>query len=262
MNTVFDGLILGLQTYVSDLENQNNKLKNDYKQLEEEIVGGNFNLISNSGLESGQQIFAVGDSHSIFFYKSTKIIALWGGFTHEFPLSMHKLINRNMDILDVPKVIGRGHEKLVIKENDFVLFFYGFNDIQKNINLHAKDKWEDEINNLCVNYIYLLLLYKKICKIIPVVCFIYPNPLPEAKGQNPYGTYEERHKYAKYTNKLLNALSRDNGLLFFDIYDYIANENGFIKKDFTKDYIHLDIDNHDLRAYVENHIIELCKTQT
>jgi lysophospholipase L1-like esterase len=262
MKTVFDGLILGLQTYVADLENQNNKLKNDYKQLEEEIVGGNFNLISNSGIETGQQIFAVGDSHSTFFYKSTKIISLWGGFTSEFPLSMYKLLNSNMNILDVPKIIGRGHEKLVIRENDFVLFFYGFNDIQKNINLHAKDKWEDEINNLCVNYIYLLLVYRNICKIIPVVCFIYPNPLPEAKGQDPYGTYEERHMYTKYANQILKVLSRDNGLLFFDIYDYIADENGFIKKEFTKDYIHLDIDNHDLRTYVEDHIIELCKTQT
>ena len=262
MKTVFDGLVLGLQTYVADLENQNAQLKNDYKQLQDELKDGNFNLISNSGLESGQQIFAVGDSHSIFFYKSTKIISLWGGFTPEFPLTMYKLLNSNMNILDVPKIIGRGHEKLVIRENDFVLFFYGVNDIQKNINLHAKDNWEEEINTLCVNYIYLLLVYRKICKIDPVVCFIYPNPWPEAKGQNPYGTYEERHKYAKYANQILKVLSRDNGLLFFDIYDYIADENGFIKKEFTKDYIHLDIYNHDLRTYVEDHIIELCKTQT
>jgi lysophospholipase L1-like esterase len=219
-------------------------------------------MISNSGLKSGQQIFAVGDSHSIFFYKSLKIMSLWGGFTPEFPLTIYKLLNSNMDILDVPKIIGRGHEKLVIRENDFVLFFYGVNDIQKNINLHAKDRWEDEINNLFVNYIYLLLLYRKICKINPIVCFVYPNPWPEAEGQNPYGTYEERKMYAKYANNLLETLANDNGLLFFNIYDYISDENGFIKKEFTKDYIHLDINNYNLRTYVENHIIELCKTQT
>jgi len=262
MKNVFDGLVLGLQTYVADLENQNSQLKNDYKQLQDEVRDGNYNLVSNSGLEYGQQIFAVGDSHSIFFYKSTKIISLWGGFTSGFPLTIYKFLNSNMDILDVPKIIGRGHEKLVIRENDFVLFFFGSNDIQKNIDLHAKDKWEEEINNLCVNYIYLLLLYRKICKIIPVVCVIYPNPWPEAKGQDAHGTCEERKMYSNYANKTLKLLAHDNGLLFFDIYDYISDENGFIKKEFTKDYIHLDFDNHDLRTYVEKHIIELCKTHT
>jgi len=72
MKNVFDGLVLGLQTYVADLENQIIQLKNDYNQLEYELRDGNYNLISKSGLESGQQIFAVGDSHSNFFINPLK----------------------------------------------------------------------------------------------------------------------------------------------------------------------------------------------
>jgi len=34
---------------------------------------GNTNFITDSGLSSGQEIFAIGDSHTIFFYNSLKI---------------------------------------------------------------------------------------------------------------------------------------------------------------------------------------------
>jgi hypothetical protein len=50
--------------------------------IEAEInKNGNTNLITNSGLESGSQIFAIGDSHTIFFYNSMKIKEHWLGCT-------------------------------------------------------------------------------------------------------------------------------------------------------------------------------------
>ena len=67
---------------------------------------------------------------------------MWGGLTSEYPLTIYKLIRTNLDVLDIPSAIGRGHETFKIKENDFVLFYYGYNDIQKHIAKY--ENWKEE----------------------------------------------------------------------------------------------------------------------
>jgi len=260
MNTNFDTLASGLKRYIENLEKENAELKQQFSSLITEVKEDNFNSITDSGLETGQKIIVAGDSHSIFFYKSKKMIALWGGMTHEFPITVYRLINSNIDIRDIPRIIGRGHENIVIGENDFVMYTCGFNDIQKNIYLHAKDRWQEETATLLIKYINLFLYYKKNCNIIPIICCIYPNPLPDAPGVTTFGTYEERHMYTKYANLVLKQLCSNNNLLFFDIYDYISDEKGFIKTEYSDDKIHLDPNNNELRKYVETKLIDLCKS--
>lgn len=260
MNSNFDLLTLELKTYIENLEKENAELKEKYSLFVDEVKNDNFNSISDSGLESGQKIIVAGDSHSLFFYKSKKIIGLWGGMTHEFPITAYRLINQKIDIRDIPIIIGRGHENIVIGENDFVMYTCGYNDIQKNIYLHAKDRWQEETASLLINYINLFLHYKQKCNIIPIICCIYPNPLPDALGVTTFGTYEERHMYTKYANFVLKQLCCDYNLLFFDIYDYISDEKGFIKTEYSHDKIHLDPNNNELRTYVETTLIDLCKS--
>ena len=113
---------------------------------------------------------------------------------------------------------------------------------------------------LLIDYIKLFLYYKKYCNIIPIICCIYPNPLPDAPGVTLYGTAEDRQMYTKYANYVLNQFCCDNNLLFFDIYDYISDESGYIKTEYSHDKIHLDPNNHELRKYVETKLIELCKS--
>jgi hypothetical protein len=260
MNSNFDILTLELKKYIENIEKENAELKQQISSLITEVKEDNLNSIVDSGLESGQKIIVAGDSHSLFFYKSKKMIALWGGLTHEFPLTIYRLINSNIDIRDLPRIIGRGHENIIIGENDFVMYTCGFNDIQKNIYLHAKDRWQEETVSLLVDYIKLFLYYKQNCNIIPIISCIYPNPLPDAQGVTTFGTYEERHMYTKYANLVLKQLCCDNKLLFFDIYDYISDENGYIKKEYSHDKIHLDPNNNELRTFVETTLIELCKS--
>jgi hypothetical protein len=219
---------------------------------------GNTNLISDSGLETGQQIFAIGDSHSIFFYNSMKIKEHWF-HDGELSITIYKLIKYDLDIYNIGTILKNGHELYNIKANDFVLFYYGFNDIQKNIYLHAKDSWADEITYLMNEYIKKILLLKNKFNIIPIIPMIYPNPLPDALGQDARGSYEERHQYTLYANIILKKLCVEYSILYLDLYDYISDENGFILEKFTKDKIHLDYDNVSLRDYVENKIFELCR---
>ena len=225
---------------------------------------GNTNFITDSGFESGQQIFAIGDSHTIFFYNSMKIKEHWfydNGYSKiKLPLTIYTLLDSELDILNIGNNLGNGHELYNIKEQDFVIMFFGFNDIQRNIHLHAANRYQDEINSILTKYISEVINYKNKYNIIPIIPCIYPNPRPTAVGQNSLGSYEERRIYTIYANNLLKQLCITNNLLYFDIYDFITDENGFIKSDFTNDDIHLDYNNKSLREIIDNKIIELCKS--
>ena len=62
-------------------------------------------------------------------------------------------------------------------------------------------------------------------------------------------------------NDTLKNICRDSGIFYFDIYDYIRDENHYIKKEYTKDGIHLDYDNNEIREYIENYLFDLIKKQ-
>jgi DNA integrity scanning protein DisA with diadenylate cyclase activity len=62
--------LTSISNYIKYLEEENKKIKTQYSELKTEIADDNFNSICDSGLESGQQIFAVGDNHTIYYYKS------------------------------------------------------------------------------------------------------------------------------------------------------------------------------------------------
>ena len=201
-------------------------------------------------------IFAIGDSHSIFFHNSPIIKEHWVSFAG-LPLTWFRLIKEELDIYNIGNKLGNGHEKYNIKTGDFVLFCYGWNDIQKNINKYAKDDWETELEKLITNYIILLKNYEKKYNITSIVLCMYPNPLKISKDIN--GSNDERTKYIKYTNIQLLNKCKEYNLKFFDIYDMITGEKGFIKQEYTKDGIHLDYNNSYLRDTIDEKLLLLCK---
>ena len=146
------------------------------KFIENEIKkNGNTNFIADSGFKTGQQIFAIGDSHSIFFYNSIKIKEHWFFSNlkkNKLPLTIYTLIHDNLDIYNIGNNLGNGHQLYNIKKKDFVLMNFGFNDIQRNIYLHASNNWKEEINNLISNYIKTISIFEKKFQIIPIVSFI------------------------------------------------------------------------------------------
>lgn len=229
------------------------------KMIEEEIKRhGNTNFITNSGFSSGQQIFVVGDSHCIFFHNSLKIKEHWFFGCH-LPLTIYGLIHTDIDPHKIGQILGNGHELYEIKENDFVVFFFGFNDIQRNINLHASHRWTEEIKFLTDEYVKCVKNLKEKYGILPIIPCIYPNPREGAIGQNPKGTFGERQMYTLFANEQLKNKCQKEKIPFLDIYDFIADKDGFIKDQITVDKIHLDYNNRGIQNFVENKIIELCE---
>ena len=101
------------------------------------------------------------------------------------------------------------------------------------------------------------MLYKNLCNIHPIVSCVYPIAKPSSKATTN-GSDSERIEYTKYMNAVLKYLCGLNGILFFDIYDYIVDESGYIKDELCNDGMHLDLQSHSLRTYVEGKILDLC----
>jgi lysophospholipase L1-like esterase len=229
-------------------------INNEIKQ------NGNTNLITNSGLESGSQIYAIGDSHTIFFYNSMKIKEHWF-FGNKLPATIYRLINEDLDIYSIGTNLGNSHEKYNIKENDYVIFFMGFNDIQKNINKYASNRWQEEIVNLFTAYVNKVIMLSNKYNIQPIISSIYPNPLVE-ENVNAYGSSDERRIYTIFANNLLKNICEKEKIIFLNTYNLITDEYGFIKKEFTKDNIHLDYNNIFLRNYIECTIYNLIENSS
>lgn len=229
--------------------------------IQEIKINGNTNHITKSNLISGSEIYAIGDSHSIFFYNSMKIKEHWFYGNHNLPLTIYKLINNadKLDIYNIGTILGNGHEKYNIKKNDYVLFFFGYNDIQKNISKYSNYEYKSDISHLIASYIKIIIELKTKYEINPIVPCIYPNPRLNAVGVNCIGKCEDRRKYTEFANSILKDLCCKNNLPFLDIYNIITDKDGYIKSDITSDSIHLDYNNLEIRNIVETEIYKFCK---
>jgi len=223
----------------------------DNKAIEEHYKKyGNTNLITNSCLENNRQVHAIGDSHSIFFHNSMKIYEQWGHI-----VSMYNLVKQGIDIFKLGNILGNGHDQYNINMNDYVIFYYGYNDIQKHFFINYRNNIENNIELLINSYIEYILHLKNNYKIVPIIPCIYP--LPIKKGSlDIRGSDEERINYTQITNKLLETKCKENNILFLNIYDDISNNNKINEK-YTVDGTHLDYNNNDLRKHIESKIYEL-----
>jgi len=199
-------------------------------------------------------IFAIGDGHSIFYHNSNKIKEHWVCY-RGMPETWKELIYKGLDIYNIGTLLGNGHEKYNIKSGDFVLFCYGWCDIQKKIYKYAKDNYKSEIERLINAYGELLKNYKNKYNITPIIQNILPNPLVESKAI--CGPANLRNDYTKYANQYLFNYCKDNNMLLFNVYDLVTDENGYFKKEYTKDKFHLDSDNLFLRKTIDTKLINL-----
>ena len=226
---------------------------------------GNTNLITNSGLPDNRQIHAIGDSHSIFFYNSLLILEHWG-FENRIPITMYKFVNTELNLYDVGALLGNGHEKYPIRKGDFVMFNYGYNDFQRRL-LEHNEIVDDvitssayaNISSFLDAYIDKVKHSQKQYEIIPIINCLYPNPRDYALNVNTVNTPNTRSIITRFANQYLANKCRQNGIIFFNIYDLIVDDAGFIKADYTVDGIHLNYNNYNLRVMIDNLLVEKCE---
>ena len=210
---------------------------------------GNTNLITNSGLQISQ-IHAIGDSHTIFFHNSMKIYEHWG-----YKVTIYDFANSNINLYQLGNILGNGHEQYNIKKNDYVLFYYGYNDVQKHFHIHFRHNVETESEKLVDRYIDKVLYHQNTYKIIPIITCIYPVPI-NMKNLDYRGSDADRIQYTSIMNRLLEQKCKEKGILFLNVYHDISKNNKIDAK-LTVDGIHLDYCNRNLRNLIERKIYEL-----
>lgn len=219
------------------------------------------------------KLFSIGDSHSIFFEQSGIMLSHWTGPIHI--ATIYQLLEKGLNICNLQEDLAasdhytkigippwKGESKTYnttnIQAGDTVLFWFGFNDMQKNINKYAANDYETEIYRLIKGYILLLKEYELKYKITCIPCSIFPNPSPSESPLtvadyygisgdfNTTGSPAQRNTYTKHANEIIRYLCSKHHLKFFDLYEGITDENGFLNKEFSTDYIHLDPHNYVL----------------
>ena len=141
------------------------------------------------------------------------------------------------------------------------MFFYGWNDVQKNVFLYAERDWQNEINRLVKKYISLLIYYENSFKINPIACCIYPalKVEPNKNTDSIHGSNNERINYTIEYNKLLRNECLNNNIRLYDIYDFIVDKEGYIQMNYMteSDNTHLDHTNKILRNWIDDYIVNL-----
>jgi hypothetical protein len=202
-------------------------------------------------------IFAIGDSHSIYFYDSNFVNHHWVGWGG-MPVTMYQLNLNGLPLYNIVERLQPGEIcHINIKENDIVLFSYGWNDTQKNIHKYGKDNYEAEIDSLVLNYIELIKKFSDgtFYKIKPIINCVFP--IPQNINSEMNGSKEDRINYTLYMNKKLKDLCCKNKIPFFDIYELLHENNILSSKVADIDMTHLDRKNLELREQIENKLKEL-----
>lgn len=138
--------------------------------------------------------------------------------------------------------------KFNVKDGDTIILCFGEIDCRCHIHKHitSNNTYQNIIDNIIYNYIEAIkvniinsgLKLKNIC--------IY-NVVPPIQKHNtqenplfPYlGNDEERKSYVLYFNKVLKQKCIENNFVFFDIYDYYTDINGFLNKELSDGNVHI-----------------------
>jgi hypothetical protein len=175
------------------------------------------------------------------------------------PVTMYTLNDQGLPLYNIVEEMPPGDIcNINVKPNDFVLFYYGWNDVQKNISKYSGGNYESMIDSLLSKYLNLINAYKNgtIFSIRPIIACIYPIPLNT--NDSIVGSEEDRIAYTLYMNESLKSKCAEYNIPFFDIYDLI-NEAGCIHSKFIDtDMTHLDRSNKELRKTIEDKLLEIC----
>jgi hypothetical protein len=204
-------------------------------------------------------IFAIGDSHCIFYYDSHKIKNHWVGWGG-MPVTMYTFIQSGIPLYTIVERMPPGDIcPINVQENDIVLFCYGWNDVQKNIHTYSNGDYKSTIDDLVHQYITTIKHYSDgtLFKIRPIVNCVYPLPLSTNDAMT--GSEQERITYTRYMNERLRAECLDHTIPFFDIYDVISTDDKLDIQYIDKDMTHLNRKLPELREIIEPKLLKICE---
>jgi len=177
-------------------------------------------------------IFVYGDSHGEFSFKNLRLPHV---LRVEYSKTMHGIGKSRV----IPKFDAREHTP-----ESTLCFVFGEVDCRCHIK-RQKDagRDEDEIVRELVNGYFNTILQSIITfKKIVIVGVIPParyKDFPHDGEWPVLGTDEERVRFTSKVNGLIEQISNQNNLIYFNPYDYYTREDGTFKYEFSDDILHL-----------------------
>tara|TARA_B100001093_G_C26670181_1_gene945841 strand:+ start:58 stop:699 length:642 start_codon:yes stop_codon:yes gene_type:complete len=135
-----------------------------------------------------------------------------------------------------------------LEEEDTLVFSFGEIDCRCHVYKHVNElqTYKDVIDRLINNYFNAIKAnLDRLDITLGNVC-VYNIPPPSRENDcpgidTPYvGTDEERKLAYLYFNKLLNEKCQENRYIFINIYDKYTNKDGFIIRDITDGWVHIE----------------------
>jgi len=129
-----------------------------------------------------------------------------------------------------------------IKEEDVLIFSYGEIDCRVQVHKYVNDvkSYKDIIKTIVNNYFSAVKRELNNLNSKPKKLCIFNIPPPTKKSDldnaghvSCLGSDEERKLYYNYFNKLLKEGCLSNGFTFFDIYDKVVDNEGFLDRKYS-----------------------------
>lgn len=182
-------------------------------------------------------IYTYGDSHSMFGWRDVNITRV--NINHLGPKLMYSFGRDNSIVTNLN----------LLRPGDCIIFCFGEIDcrchVHKFVNKNNQT-YMDTIDHIVSLYMQTVINNANICKSKDVKVCVYsvPPPIKRIDGienqEYPFlGTDYERLSYHQYMNQALKQKCIENDLLFFDVYKYYSDSEGFLIRDYSDGICHI-----------------------
>lgn len=148
-----------------------------------------------------------------------------------------------------------------INNGDVIIFCFGEIDCRNHVKKYITptNTYKNIIDNIIKNYIDAINInLRQITKDVKVCIYNVIPPVPYIKlnSSHPFpflGSDNERKKFVNYFNLRLKQECKNQEFVFFDIYNEIKDENGFLRKELKDNTCHL-IDGNAINKFIINNL--------
>lgn len=187
---------------------------------------------------------------------------------HQGPKLMYSFGRQGLEILDIRedhdcycRNKNRCHNRLV-ENGDTVIFCYGEIDCRNHVYKHVSDTKNHRsiIDEMVESYFSSIseniILFENITTCVFNV--VPPHRYRKEAPNHPFpflGSDEERKSYHLYANLKIKELCGRDGYIFFDIYDELTDDEGFLKKSLSDGNVHLK-DCRSSTRFIQNYLMQ------
>ena len=134
-----------------------------------------------------------------------------------------------------------------IKKKDIVMYCFGEIDCRCHVWKHRSKGYKNVINSLVNEYFTSII--KSTEKLKRSAVYIH-SVVPAIKKKQqlhnevkelPFlGKDQDRRKYVEYMNYALEKSCKKHGFIFFDVYDFYSDEDGFLNYNLSDKSVHIE----------------------